>query len=312
MEKPKSQNLDKPHNYTELEKKRWTVEEVNSFREQQGLLEGKILVGYPSYEFKEWIMSGVNGVYHFIESDRYIQKFVDNFLQSVAGITDKRKIIEKATKYIVDNLEWTSEIPAVEKDEAFEASDLVKNKKASCQGKSLLLAYLLSRLSFPVYAVEGYARNAEISNCPDLTNRNRLYKAGSHYSGNLFNLPLSDQPIEQDVGHIWVGTQVEGKMIYADGTTGLVSTNPEEEQFFRDNYKPLAGALFGEGPGREMQEPANYNYHDLSFDLPAVRVSVIINDNLPQPLDGIYVSTFKGMALESKFPIKGFEDIKKE
>ena len=81
MEKPKSQNLDKPHNYTELEKKRWTVEEVNSFREQQGLLEGKILVGYPSYEFKEWIMSGVNGVYHFIESDRYIQKFVDNFLQ---------------------------------------------------------------------------------------------------------------------------------------------------------------------------------------------------------------------------------------
>lgn len=293
----------------EAEKKLWTAEEVNRAFSQQGSLVGKILVGFPAYKFQEWTAGSLGYVYHFIESDRYIQEFTNHFLRSVSNAQRKEDLIEEATRYIVDNISWVNETP--KEGEAVEAAEIIKRKKGSCVGKSFLLAYLLKRLGLSVYQVEGYAQNADVTDCAELKQRNKAYKKYSKFSNNLFNLPLDDKtPIEQDVGHIWVGTQVEGGMIYADPTTGLVSTRPEEKKIYRDHFKPLVGSLFAQGPGRGEKQDACY--HDLCFDQPAVRVEVNVIGTLLQPLEGAMVNTYQGMEIESKVPILGFEDIVKK
>ena len=200
------------------------------------------------------------------------------------------------------NKESSEEVPV-------EVSELVQKKRASCVGKSFLLAYLLSRHGLSVYKAEGYARNTSISSCLTLTERNRSYKKGSKFPQHLFNLPLEDnRPIEDDIAHIWVGTDVGGEIIYADPTTGLVSTRPEEREIFARNYKPFHGSLLAEGPS--IEEKKDEPYHDLCFDKPAIRVPVFITTALSQQQERFIVTSHGDREIEDKFPILGFENVK--
>jgi transglutaminase-like putative cysteine protease len=300
-------NFYEQFNSPDSVKKLWTVEEVNQTFIEQGSLSGKILIGFPSYNFQEWTSGSLSYIYHFVESDPRIQEFAKCFLDSAANIQRQEELIEEAVKYVIDNIQWINQTPG--EGETIEVAEIIKQKKGSCVGKSFLLAYLLSRVGLPVYQVEGYAQNVDISGCQGLKERNQSYKKNSRFPGNLFNLPIDNQtPIEQDVGHIWVGTLAGGKMIYADATTGLVSTRLEEKEIFKNYFKPIAGSLFAQGPGREEQQQ-DACYHDLCFDRPAVRVDVNITGALPEPLKGVMVNEYMGREINNVFPILGFEDI---
>ena len=170
----------------------------------------------------------------------------------------------------------------------------------------------MHKLGLESYTLAGYARNVPIDDCPELRTRNGAYKTGSKYQQNLFNLPLKPEtkPIEEDVGHAWVGVQTKEGMIYADPTTGLVSTTPAEKKIFSTHYKtlPIAHPDFIEGV--EITRESQHNYLDLDFSEPVQKIHAKVSNSIPEEWKSGSALILEGpedTEVKLKSPLIGFE-----
>ncbi len=299
---------EQPNLNAESVPSRLSLEELNAIIKQGKTVEVDFVFGLPKFKPEPIIPSAHDWSYYSFEEDSAVRRFAENFLNSVSPSAKTEELIENATKYVVENIRW------IGKESTRSISELVEKGNGSCTAKSVLLAYLMHKLGLESYTLAGYARNVAVDNCPELKARSGAYKAGSRYQQNLFNLPLEprEKPTGEDVGHAWVGVQTKDGVVYADPTTGLVSTTPAEKEIFSAHYKtlPLAYPDFIEGV--EMTTESQHSYLDLDFNEPVQKIHAKVSNNISAEWGAGSTLILEGpedTEVKLKSPLLGFEII---
>jgi len=300
--------FEKPDENKENHQSRSSFDELNAIIKNGETVETDFVFGLPEFKPDPVIPSIHDWSYYTFDETETVRHFVEDFLTSISSVENTEERIKRATTYVLEHIQW------IRKEPTRSVSELVKGKAGSCTVKSVLLAYLAHKLGLKSYVLAGYARNVSIDNCPELKTRNRAYKAGSPYPKNLFNLPLEpkDKSIEEDVGHAWVGIQTDKGMVYADPTTGLVSTTPAERQIFSTDYKALPIAHPDFIDGVELTREHQYSYLDLDFDEPVQRIRAKVSRIIPEEWKAGSTLVLEGpedKEVKLVSPLKGFDII---